>query len=90
MVPRILVSVVYTYGIIIEAAKKTLAEEKWKERVRSLMFSSKWVRTLLNRANVRRRKITTEDKKIPSDEDVKRITSDGQKIHKDSGHNKNT
>ena len=86
-----LVRVVYTYGIIIEAAKITLAEEKRKndERVSGLMFTSKWVRTLLNRANLRRRKRTTEDKKIPSDEDMKRMMSDG-KMYKDSGHNKNT
>ena len=46
-VPRILVSVVYTYALIIQAAKMTQASERWKddEKINTLMFSSKSVRT---------------------------------------------
>ena len=54
------------------------------------MFSTKWVRTFLNRANMRRRKITTDDKVIPSDEEVERIMKIGQKIYNDFGHTKDT
>ena len=54
------------------------------------MFSSKWVRALLNRANLRRRKITTEDKKIPSDEEIKRIMSIGHDLYRNYGHDKST
>jgi hypothetical protein len=91
-VPRILVSVVYTYAIIIQAAKVAQASERWRDdaKIQSLMFSSKWVRTFLNRANMRRRKITTDDKLIPSDEEIKRIMDIGQQIYKDYGHNKDT
>ena len=91
-VPRILVTVVYTYALIIQAAKMTQASERWKddEKVNTLMFSSKWVRTFLNRANMRRRKITTDDKLIPSDEEIRRIMEIGQKIYEDYGHTKDT
>ena len=90
--PRILVSVVYTYAIIIQAAKITQASARWKndEKIDSLMFSTKWVRMFLNRANMRRRKITTDDKVIPSDEEVERIMKIGQKIYNDFGHTKDT
>lgn len=54
------------------------------------MFSSKWVRSLLNRANLRRRKITTEDKKIPSDDEIKRKMSIGQDMYREFQHDKNT
>ena len=86
--PRILVSVVYTYVIIIQAAKMTQASERWKdnEKINTLMFSSKWVRTFLNRANMRRRKINTDDKLIPSDEEIRGILVIGQKIYKDSSY----
>ena len=82
--PRILVSVMYTYAIIIQAAKMTQASERWKddEKINTLMFSSKWVRTFLNRANMRRRKITIDDKLIPSDEEIRRIMEIGQKYTK--------
>ena len=84
-VSRILVSVVYTYAIIIQAAKVTQASERWRNdaKIQPLMFSSKWVRTFLNRAKMRMRKITTDDKLIPSDEEIRRIMNIGQKIYKD-------
>lgn len=85
-------SVVYTYAIIIQAAKVTQASERWcnEDKVNSLMFSSKWVRKFLNRANMRRRKITTDDKVIPTNEEIRRITNIGQQMYKDFGHTKDT
>ena len=85
-------SVVYTYAIIIQAAKVTQASERWcnEDKVNSLMFSSKWVRKFLNRANMRRRKITTDDKVIPTDEEIRRIMNIGQQMYKDFGHTKDT
>ena len=87
-----MVSVVYTYAIIIQAAKVTQGSERWcgDEKINTLMFSSKWVRSLLNRANMRRRKITTDDKVVPSDEEIIKIMNIGQKIYKDFGHTKDT
>ena len=78
--PRILVSFIYTYAIIIQAAKVTQASERWcaDDKINTLMFSSKWDRTFLNRANMRRRKVTTDDKVVPSDEEITRIMNIGQ------------
>ena len=51
--------------------------EKRKEK---LQFSSKWVKGFLRRCGLRRRKITREDKKTPTDEEIERILKIGQDI----------
>lgn len=91
-IPRILVSVIYTYAMIEEAAKAVQASERWTsdEKIKKLEFSSRWVRKFLTRANMRRRKITTDDKNVPSDEEITRIMNIGQNICKDFGHTKDT
>ena len=91
-IPRILVSVVYTYAIIEEAAKAVQASERWisDEKIKKLEFSSRWVRKFLTRANMRRRKITTDDKNVPSDEEITRIMNIGQNVYRDFGHTKDT
>ena len=48
------------------------------------------MRDFLNRANLRRRKITTEDKKIPSAEEVTRTMGIGQKLIKDFDYGPDT
>ena len=89
---RIIVSVVYSYAIIIEAALAVQKQSNWCaiEKVKGLMFSSTWVKSFLRRANMRRRKITTEDKKIPSEDEILRIMSIGQKMYRDFGHTPET
>lgn len=81
-VPRIVVSVVYSYAIIIEAALSVQKQFEWGENcsVKDLVFSSHWVKCFLNRAQMRRRKITTEDKKIPDEDEVIRIMKIGQDL----------
>ena len=39
---------------------------------------------------MRRRKITTDDKNVPSDEEIQRIMNIGQKMYTDYGHTKDT
>ena len=89
---RILVSVVYSYAIIIQAALAVQKQNNWTatEKVQSLTFSSTWVKCFLKRANMRRRKITTEDKKIPSEEEILRIMTIGQNMYRDFGHTPDT
>ena len=89
---RILVSVVYSYAIIIQAALAVQKQNNWTttEKVQSLTFSSTWVKSFLKRANMRRRKITTEDKKIPSEEEILRIMTIGQNMYRDFGHTPDT
>jgi DDE superfamily endonuclease len=82
LVPRIVVSVVYSYDVIIEAAKNVQQQFEWdnSNTVRNLVFSPHWVRGFLNRANMRRRKITTDDKKIPELSEILRIMGIGQHL----------
>ena len=89
---RILVSVVYSYNIIEEAARTVQASDRWinDEKIKKLEFSSTWVRKFLTRANMRRRKITTDDKNVPSNEEIRRIMNIGQKMHTDYEHTKDT
>jgi hypothetical protein len=86
------VSVAYTYAIIKQAAIKVQASERWisDEKIQALEFSSHWVRKLLTRANMRRRKITTDDKNVPSDEEIRRIMNIGQEMYKQFGHDRDT
>ena len=58
--------------------------------VSNLTFSSNGGRDFLNRANLRRRKITTEDKKIPSAEEVTRTMGIGQELIKDFDYGPDT
>ena len=92
IVGRILVSVVYSYDVIKQAAIAVQKQSNWTETesVKNLLFSSTWIKGLLTRANMRRRKITTEDKKIPSEEEILRIMSIGQDMYRDFGHSPQT
>ena len=85
-------SVVYSYNIIEEAARTVQASDRWinDEKIKVLEFSSTWVRKFLKRANMRRRKITTDDKNVPSDEEIQRIMNIGQTMYRDYGHTKDT
>ena len=76
---------VYSYAIIIEAALSVQSEFDWDAGIKDLQFSSHWVRCILNRANMRRRKITTDDKKIPIQSEIIRIMGIGQSLIKDHG-----
>lgn len=75
-------SVIYSYAIIIEAAICVQTQFAWENdpRINDLVFSPHWVRSFLTRANMRRRKITTEDKKVPDNEEVIRIMKIGQDL----------
>lgn len=89
---RVLVSVVYSYAIIIEAARAVQSQSNWSdfERVQQLKFSSTWVKSVLTRANLRRRKITTEDKCIPTEEEILRIMNIGHEMYRNFGHTPET
>jgi hypothetical protein len=86
------VSVAYTYAIIVNAAKAVQASDRWinDEKIKILELTSKWVRKFLTRANMRRRKITTDDKKVPTDEEITRIMNIGQALYREYGHTKDT
>ena len=82
-------NVIYSYDIISETAYLIQKQENWKEneKIQALQFSQNWIRGMLNRAKLRRRKITTEEKKRPPIEDIKRILGEGQDIMIQKGFN---
>ena len=55
-----------------------------------LEFSSRWARKFLTRANMRGRKITTDDKNVPCDDEITTIMNIGQTMYRDFGHSKKT
>lgn len=92
MEAKIEFNVAYSYDVIIETAKDVQAQESWQlhEQVSKLMFSSHWVRGLLDRAKLRRRKITREDKLIPSLQEIRGILKIGQDLILQNGHTAET
>lgn len=84
--PRIIVNVAYSYEVIIEAATRVQQLYQGDPSVNDLKFSPHWVRGFLTRANMRRRKITTDDKDMPEISEVERIMGIGQKMISDHGY----
>ena len=92
MEAKIEFNVAYSYDVIIETAKEVQSQSSWqlREQVSKLKFSSRWVRGLLDRAKLRRRKITREDKVIPSLEEIRSILRIGQDLILLHGHTEDT
>ena len=82
----------YSYDVIIETAREVQLKSIWQsnEQVKKLQFSSTWVRDLLNRAALRRRKIRREDKLLPSVAQVIAILRIGQDKCREINHDENT
>ena len=80
---RIMVNVTYSYAIVEEAANAVKSRSHWgaNENVQELKFSNKWIKSFLNRGGVTRRKITREDKAVPSDKEIHEILQIGQKCY---------
>jgi hypothetical protein len=86
------VNVTYSYAIVVTAAKSVQETEQWheEEQIRCLVFSSKWAKTFLSRGSVSRRKITSEDKIVPTDEEIRRVLKIGQGMFIAGGHEPHT
>jgi hypothetical protein len=78
--------------IIIQAAQNVQSREHWSSDVdvKRLMFSSHWVRGFLTRAKMRRRKITTDDKVLPSEKTINEVMAVGQEVFWRKGHTYDT
>lgn len=89
---RVLINVTYSYAIVATAARSIQVLDHWNmdEGVQKLQFSHKWIKGILNRGGMSRRKITREDKAVPDDEDVKRILKIGQDLYVAHGHRPET
>ena len=82
-----MVNVTYSYAIIAQAASAVQSRSHWiaDENVQQLKFSNKWIKSFLSRGGVTRRKITREDKAVPSDEEIHETLQIGQKCYIDGG-----
>jgi DDE superfamily endonuclease len=82
------VNVIYSYAVIVETANTISKQENWlsAEKIQALKFTPHWVKGMLNRAELRRRRITTDDKKILSIEEIIRVLKIGQDLIRLHGH----
>lgn len=82
----------YSYAIVATAARSVQESERWnhEEKVQNLQFSHKWVKGILNRGGMSRRKITKEDKIVPDDNEVRRALKIGQDLYVANGHRPDT
>ena len=86
------VNVVYSYAVIVETAVAISKHESWltTEKIQALKFSPHWVKGMLNRAELRRRRITTDEKKTLSVTEIARILKLGQDLIRLHGHDPST
>lgn len=67
LVNRVIVNVTFSYAITFRAATMAKESDEWKDDVyiQKLDFSAHWISDFLERAQMRRRNITRDDKEIP-------------------------
>jgi DDE superfamily endonuclease len=82
------VNVIYSYAVIVETANSISKQENWltTEKVQALKFTPHWVKGMLNWAELRRRRITTDEKKTISIEEIIRVLQIGQNTIRLHGH----
>ena len=70
------------------AAKDVQARDSWllSEEIKNKKFTNKWIKSFLLRGGVTRRKITREDKEVPTDEEIAGVLKIGQEILIRNGH----
>lgn len=87
-----MVNVCYNYHIIRQSAEKVQKSQKWVEddNIQKLKFSNPWISNFLTRAHFRRRKITTADKKRPTEEEIRAVMAVGQGIYISNYHSPST
>ena len=70
------------------ATRNVQAREIWAsdEEIQNMKFTNRWIKSFLFRGGVTRRKITREDKEVPSDEEIASVLSIGQRKFIENGH----
>ena len=78
----------YSYSIIEAAARTVQNKINWNDndKRKAMKFTDKWVRGFLTRGGLHRRKITREDKVLPSDADISSVLKIGQELYIRNGH----
>lgn len=67
-------------------------KDHWKEheKIKEMQFSNKWIYGFLKRGGLSRRKITRDDKDLPSDDEINKVLKKGQELYLRNGHTPNT
>ena len=61
-----------------------------KEKIQAIKFSHKWIHNFLKRGGLSRRKITRDDKNLPSDDEIARVLGIGQDLYVRNAHSPST
>lgn len=77
---RVEANVMYNNAVIERAAKKVQAMHRWREndKVQALQFTRKWIKGLLKRHKLRRKRITAAEKVLPEPAEVQARMSEIQ------------
>ena len=67
-------------------------KDHWREheKIKEMQFSNKWIYGFLKRGGLSRRKITRDDKDLPSDDEINKVLKMGQELYLRNGHTPNT
>ena len=67
-------------------------KDHWKEhdKIKKMQFSNKWINGFLKRGGLSRRKITRDDKDLPSDDEINKVLEKGQELYLRNGHTPKT
>ena len=78
----------YSYAVLSATAFDVQKQSNWQDNlvVQKLKFTNNWVRNFLNRSDMRKRKITRDDKKIPNAVDVITQMKEGHLLYTSFGH----
>lgn len=89
---RILLNVTHSYSIVETTARAVQQSDHWmdKEKIQAIKFSHKWIHNFLRRGGMSRRKITRDEKNLPSDDEIARILGIGQDLYVRNGHSPRT
>lgn len=77
----VVANVCYSHAVIVTAAKKVQSLPKWQEQevIQKLKFRRTWIQGWLRRCALRKRRISTQIKKLPPPDEVQRQMAEIQK-----------
>ena len=85
---EVVANVAYSYAIIKHAAQSVQARTKWAddEKLQKYLFTNPWIVGFLERNVLRRRRITSTEKKLPPPAEIHAVLSDIQSAIRTGGY----
>ena len=86
------INITYSYSIVERSAKAVQESMYWIENdeIKKMKFSNKWIKGFLSRGSCTRRKITREDKEVPTDIEIASVLNIGQQKYIENNHTAKT